>query len=86
MRHLDLANPELTGPYGYASCFNPTYSDAGPAGWVCEWHYAIDQGPVVLLVENFLSGLVWRVLRDSPYVREGLLRAGFRGGWLGRGA
>jgi hypothetical protein len=86
MRHLDHAYAELTGRYGYESSFNPTYDDGGPAGWVCEWHYAIDQGPVVLMVENYLSGLVWRVLRESPYVRDGLLRAGFRGGWLGRGA
>src|SRR5687768_5158210 len=87
MRHLDLAYPDLTGHYGYRTSFNPSYDDGGPAGWVCEWHYAIDQGPVVLMVENYLSGLVWRVLRESPYVREGLRRAGFRGGWLGsRGA
>lgn len=83
MRHLDLAYPELTGRYGYASGFNPTYDDGRSAGWVSEWHYAIDQGPVVLMVENHRSGLVWRVLRQSPYVHEGLRRAGFRGGWLG---
>jgi hypothetical protein len=52
---------------------------------VCEWHYAIDQGPVVLMVENYLSGLIWRVLRKSPYIRAGLQRAGFRDGWLGPG-
>jgi hypothetical protein len=83
MRWLDHAYPELTGRYGYESSFNPSYGDEGPAGWVCPWHYAIDQGPVVLMVENYLSGLVWRVLRESPYVRDGLYRAGFRGGWLG---
>jgi hypothetical protein len=84
MRHLDEVYPALTGRYGYQSSFNPTFGGDGPEGWVCEWHYAIDQGPVVLMVENYLSGLVWRKLRESPYVREGLRRAGFRGGWLGR--
>jgi hypothetical protein len=83
MRWLDHAYPELTGQYGYESSFNPTYSDEHHAGWICEWHYAIDQGPVVLMVENYLSGLVWRILRESPYIREGLCRAGFCGGWLG---
>ena len=83
MRWFDSAYPELTGRYGYESSFNPTYGGEHRAGWVCEWHYAIDQGPVVLMVENYLSGLIWRILRDSPYVREGLHRAGFRGGWLG---
>jgi hypothetical protein len=84
MRHLDTTYPELTGRYGYESSFNPTYDGNSPAGWVCEWHYAIDQGPVVLMVENYLSGLIWRALRESPYIRDGLRRAGFRGGWLGR--
>ncbi|HJR34909.1 MAG TPA: glucoamylase family protein [Gemmatimonadales bacterium] len=83
MRYFDGTYPELTGRYGYESSFNPTYGDGDPAGWVCEWHYAIDQGPVVLMVENYLSGLIWRVLRESPYLRAGLRRAGFRGGWLG---
>ena len=83
MRHLDEAYPELTGRYGYESSFNPTYASDGPAGWVCEWHYAIDQGPVVLMVENYLSGLVWRALRGSPYIQQGLRSAGFSGGWLG---
>ena len=82
MRRLDEAYPELTGRYGYQSSFNPTFGGAGPAGWVCAWHYAIDQGPVVLMVENYLSGLIWRALRKSPYIRNGLRRAGFRGGWL----
>lgn len=59
--------------------------NSNPAGRVCEWHYAIDQGPVVLMVENNLSGLVWRAMRESPRVRAELLRAGFRGGWLGTG-
>jgi hypothetical protein len=83
MHHLNHTYPELTGRYGYESSFNPTYGDGGKAGWVCEWHYAIDQGPVVLMVENYLSGLVWRTLRNSPYIRDGLRRAGFSGGWLG---
>jgi hypothetical protein len=85
MRHFDEHYPELTGRYGYESSFNPTYGAGDSAGWVCEWHYAIDQGPVVLMVENYLSGLIWRTLRASPYVRAGLQRAGFRGGWLGNG-
>jgi len=35
------------------------------------------------MVENYLSSLIWRALRKSPYIRDGLARAGFRGGWLG---
>lgn len=51
-------------------------------GWVSSCCYAIDQGPVAMMIENHLSGLIWRLLYGSPYIREGLLRAGFSGGWL----
>ena len=34
------------------------------------------------MIENYRSGLVWNVMRKNPYVRRGLERAGFTGGWL----
>jgi hypothetical protein len=36
------------------------------------------------MIENYRSGLLWRLMRESPYIRRGLLRAGFTGGWLDR--
>lgn len=50
--------------------------------WVSTCCYAIDQGPAAMMIENHLSGLIWKLLSGSPYVREGLERAGFSGGWL----
>ena len=44
--------------------------------------FALDQGPVVLMIENDRSGLIWRLMRNCPDVAAGLRRAGFRGGWL----
>lgn len=41
------------------------------------------QGPIVLMIENTLTGLVWRLMRRCPYIVTGLRRAGFQGGWLG---
>lgn len=52
------------------------------AGWVSEGSFGLDQGMIVLMVENFRSGLLWRLLRGSVPIRAGLHRAGFRGGWL----
>ena len=52
------------------------------AGWVSEGCFGLDQGMVVLMVENFRSGLPWRLQRGSAPLRTGLHRAGFRGGWL----
>jgi hypothetical protein len=76
--------PELQREYGFACSFNPTFPvpDAGAAGWVSPAHYAINQGPVALMIENFRSGLVWRLFCSCPYVIDGLRRAGFHGGWL----
>jgi hypothetical protein len=83
MRHINHTYPALTGHYGYESSFNPSFGDDSPAGWISPWHYAIDQGPVVLMVENYLTGLLWRLTRSCEYVVHGLKRAGFTGGWLG---
>lgn len=84
LEHLDRVHPEVTGEFGYKCSYNPTYREAGKreAGWISQGYYAIDQGPVVLMIENYRSGLIWRLLRDCAHVVAGLDRAGFRGGWL----
>jgi len=50
--------------------------------WVSPWPYGLKQGPIVLMIENFRSGLLWRLMRQCPYLIRGLRRAGFTGGWL----
>ena len=64
--------------------FNRTFVDPGnPVGWwVTPYHFGIDQGPVILMIENFRTGLIWDITRRCPYIVDGLRRAGFRGGWL----
>ncbi len=37
-----------------------------------------------MMIENYRSGFLWRLMRDCPEIKKGLRRAGFRGGWLGR--
>jgi len=51
-------------------------------GYVDTDQLGIDQGPILLMIENHRTGLVWRYMRRSPYIRRGLERAGFTGGWL----
>jgi len=70
--------------YGFKATFNPTYpvGPSYPHGWVSPWHYGLNQGPVVLMIENYRTGLLWRLMRDCTYVASGLRRAGFDGGWL----
>jgi hypothetical protein len=71
-------------PYGFKATFNPTFPDksGNPNGWISPWHYGLDQGPIVLMVENYRTGLLWEWMRSCPYLTTGLRRAGFRGGWL----
>ena len=81
MARLDLG---ATDRYGFKASFNKTYTIAdSPTGWwVTPYHFGIDQGPVALMIENYRTGLLWDIMRRSPYVTAGLRRAGFRGGWL----
>jgi hypothetical protein len=81
----------LFGRYGFLDAFNPSFTyDVSlvhgrvvpEVGWFDTDYLGIDQGPIVIQIENHLSELVWERMRGNPYVREGLRRAGFTGGWL----
>ncbi len=68
---------------GLPGSFNQTYHGSEhTTGWISPWHYALNHGPAVLMIENYRSGLIWRLLRDCSPIRLGLQRCGFRGGWL----
>jgi hypothetical protein len=77
--------------YGFVDAFNPSfdYDVTVPAGvhvkgvgWFDGDHLGIDSGSTIAMLENYRSELIWRVMRRSPYLRRGLERAGFKGGWL----
>ena len=70
--------------YGFKATFNATYpgKTGGASGWVSPWHYGLNQGPIVLMIENYRSGLFWRLTRNCSYICSGLRRAGFTGAWL----
>src|SRR3954452_24375349 len=83
----NLAGLELGGQhrtYGFRWSFNRTFRvDDSPSGWwVTPYQFGIDQGPVVLMIENYRTGLLWDIMRRSPAIITGLRRAGFSGGWL----
>jgi len=77
--------PEMIAGGSYASSFNPSI-DCDGAAWVSDGIFGLDQGIVMMMIENHRSELCWRLMRQCPYVRAGLHRAGFRGGWLRRNA
>jgi hypothetical protein len=84
LQHCFAAYPKMASEYGLVCSFNPTFPsrDTGGSGWISRNHFALDQGPVILAIENYRSGLIWRLMRGCPYVVAGLGRAGFAGGWL----
>ncbi len=76
--------PDMTSKYGFKCSFNPTFESGnqGVNGWISQGYYGLDQGPIVLMIENYRTGFFWRMMRNCPYIISGLQRAGFTGGWL----
>jgi len=83
---------DLYGDYGFRDALNPSFTApvklrhgrvVPGKGWYDTDYLGIDQGPILAMIENHRSGLVWKVLRGNPHIRRGLERAGFTGGWLG---
>ena len=81
----------LYARYGFLDAFNPTLrtsqgvksGEVDPnAGWFDGDYLGIDQGPIVAMIENHRSGLVWKTMRKNEHIVRGLKRAGFSGGWL----
>ncbi|HLZ45687.1 MAG TPA: glucoamylase family protein [Gemmatimonadales bacterium] len=82
---------KLFSTYGFLDAFNPTFTASGQQetgtvdpnlGWFDVDYLGIDQGPILAMIENFRTGLVWKVMRGNAHIIAGLKRAGFTGGWL----
>jgi len=84
LQHCSDAYPEMISTYGLKCSFNPTFQDEnrGGKGWISKGYYGLDQGPIVMMIENHRSGFLWDLMRGCPYITAGLQRAGFTGGWL----
>ena len=81
-RNMAAHYPEMRTGMKYASSFNPTLATADAHAWVSSGHFGLDQGIVTMMIENYRSQLIWRLMRSCSYIVNGLRRAGFRGGWL----
>ena len=77
--------------YGFRDALNPTLASVTGmrsgftvpgVAWFDTDYLGIDQGPLLIMTENYRTGLIWNLMRRSPYIRAGLQRAGFTGGWL----
>ncbi|MEL6104431.1 MAG: glucoamylase family protein [Planctomycetota bacterium] len=73
LRHLhDTHGTRLFGRYGFYDAFNEGNN------WFPQRYLAIDQGPIVIMIENQRSGLLWRLFMSSPEVQRGLQKLGFQ--------
>jgi hypothetical protein len=61
----------IWGEYGLVDAFSETHD------WYASWHLAIDQGPIVAMIENYRTGLLWNLFMSCPEVQQGLQRLGF---------
>ena len=81
----------LYSTYGFLDAFNPTLRGSEQlkhgrvvpgVGWFDVDYLGIDEGPIVAMIENYRSGLVWTTMRKNAHIVRGLKRAGFTDGWL----
>ncbi|MEO8847248.1 MAG: glucoamylase family protein, partial [Casimicrobiaceae bacterium] len=82
--HFEALRLRANNPYGFKATFNATFTqaDALSQSWISPFHCGLNQGPIVMMIENYRSSLVWNLMRECPYLVAGLKRAGFQGGWL----
>ena len=75
IRHLyyDLGE-KVFGKYGFYDAYNPSMVEGQQ---VVKSHLAIDQGPQVVMIENYRSGLVWDLFMTCPEIQKGLAKLGF---------
>ncbi|QEM05605.1 beta-glucosidase [Mucilaginibacter rubeus] len=64
---------KLWGQYGFYDAFNLTNP------WFANSYLAIDQGPIVVMTENYRSGLLWRLFMSAPEIKTGMKNLGFSG-------
>ena len=82
LRALWAHGEHVDGALIRASGFNLTVGETDTDAWVSRGEFGLDQGIMLLMIENYRSGLLWRLGRRNPYIQTGLRRAGFSGSWL----
>ena len=61
----------LLGPAGFYDAFSPHYN------WVTKRYLAIDQGPMIIMIENYRTQLLWNLFMQNEDIKAGLNKLGF---------
>ncbi|KYP15669.1 MAG: beta-glucosidase [Flavihumibacter sp. CACIAM 22H1] len=77
LRHFyENLGDKIWSAYGFVDAFNEGQ------GWYASSHLAIDQGPIIVMIENYRSGLIWKLFMSCPEVQQGLKKLGFESPYL----
>jgi hypothetical protein len=68
--YFDLGE-KIWGPYGFVDGFSESHN------WYAKSYLAIDEGPIVVMIENYRSGLFWKLFMHIPEIQNGLKKLGF---------
>ena len=69
--YFDLGH-KIWGPYGFVDAFSESHN------WYAKSYLAIDEGPIVVMIENYRSGLFWKLFMKIPDIQKGLKKLGFQ--------
>lgn len=67
---------KIWSEYGFVDAYNETQN------WYAKSHLAIDQGPIIVMIENYRSGLLWKLFMSCPEIQKGLKKLGFQSPWF----
>ncbi len=67
---------QLWTEYGFVDGFSDEHN------WVANSHLAIDQGPIIVMIENYRTGLIWKLFMNIPEIQKGLKKLGFKSKWI----
>ena len=84
IRHICEEDPRIAATCRVPSGLNPTLITDDPLGWMSDGYFGLDQGLIVLMIENYRSQWLWKLMRQCCHFQAGLRQAGFAGGWLPR--
>lgn len=71
-----ISGKTLWGPYGFKDAYSETHQ------WIANSYLAIDQGPIVVMIENYRTGLLWKLFMQDADIQKGLKKLGFSSPWI----
>lgn len=77
LRHFyEKLGDKIWTEYGFVDAFNESKN------WFADSHLAIDQGPIIVMIENYRSGLLWKLFMENEEIQNGLRKLGFESPYL----